>query len=204
MAVRADTVRPEQSSEDTIQKKKSGPFWARDDWSNILPDTVLDHLHFHRDSMRYSQRISRALDGAIIVFSAAIPVLAATPAPQAVLGGLGALVTVLAALGHQFGWKDNWIRQNRVIMAIQQELVWYRNGKLPYDGSTSEVMQKKLALRVEELVQADAETWAVRLEERDKEERDKEERDKEERDKDKKEPEGDRNHPPPKADRPSA
>ena len=84
-------------------------------------------------------------------------------------GSAGGLLA-LAHLGHQFGWKDNWIHQNRVIMAIQQELVWYRNGKLPYDGSTSEVMQKKLALRVEELVQADAETWAVRLEERDKEE----------------------------------
>jgi hypothetical protein len=191
MAVRADTTGPEQSSEEGSRQKsqeKSGPFWERGDWPKILPDTVLDHPNFHRDNARYSQRIARLLDGGIIVLSAAIPVMAAARVHQAVIGGLGASVTVLAALGHQFNWKDNWIRQNRVIMAIQQELVWYRNGQPPYDGSASEADQRKLALRVENVVQADAETWADRLEQ----------------DKKEKEQEGDRNGTLTKTGRPPA
>src|SRR5687768_4267684 len=101
MAVEVNARVPEQSSEDSTPQN-AGSFWERGDWPRILPDTVFDHLHFYRDNANSSRRIARLLDGAIIVISAAIPVMAAARVHQAILGGLGALVTVLAAMGHQF------------------------------------------------------------------------------------------------------
>jgi hypothetical protein len=143
------------------QKEHPQPFWDQDDWPQ---KRVQEHLKFHEDNKNYSQKISRLLDGTVLIVSASIPVVAATSAPKAVLAALGALVAVLTGLGHQFGWKENWIRQNRVVMAIHQELVWYRNGRPPYDGGESNNDSALLALRVEDIVQSDADMWASRIE----------------------------------------
>ena len=136
-------------------------FWEQENWPE---KRVLEHFEFYEKQTKYSEKIARLLDGAILVASASIPVVAATAIPKVVLAALGALVAVLSGMGHQFGWKENWARQNRVTMAINQELVWYRTGQSPYNGSRSQSEQALLALRVEDIAQADADTWSSRIE----------------------------------------
>ncbi|MWA01944.1 DUF4231 domain-containing protein [Actinomadura sp. LD22] len=132
-----------------------------------VPETVLNHLDFYRGTAGKCKRYARRVDVTVILLSSSIPVVAIFAIPQYVLGILGAVVAAIGTLGREFKWKENWIRENAVVMAIQQELVWFRHGVTPYDsGEDGGRRRSTLAVRVEEIVQDDAARWAGRLGER--------------------------------------
>jgi Protein of unknown function (DUF4231) len=81
--------------------------------------------------------MAQALDGIVLVLSAAIPTAAAMGSSTIVLGILGALITVLTGLSHEHRWKENWVRHVRSRVAIERELVSYKNKGQPYDAIES-------------------------------------------------------------------
>lgn len=132
-----------------------------------VPETVLKHLDFYRGTADKCKWYARRVDVTVILLSSSIPVVAIFAVPQYVLGILGAVVAAIGTLGREFKWKENWIRENAVVMAIQQELVWFRHSVAPYDSGEDDSRRRStLAVRVEEIVQDDAARWAGRMAER--------------------------------------
>jgi Protein of unknown function (DUF4231) len=128
-----------------------------------VPRTVLADLDAHERMSRYNQRMARAAESVILVVSASVPVAAALEAPAAVLGVLGGLVTVLAAMSTQYRWRENWTRHSQVVVNIHREMVKFDHGQHPYERSTEGGQRRaNLAINVENLVHADAGTWADR------------------------------------------
>jgi hypothetical protein len=134
--------------------------WRPEHWDEI-PQTVRGHLQFHLTTAANDQRLSRLLEFASLIVSATIPVAAAVDAPAGVIAGLGALATVLVSILTRGRYRENWLRHNQIILAIQHELVLFDHRRQPYrevDGDR----RATLALTVEELVQTEAASWAER------------------------------------------
>src|SRR5262245_33389200 len=104
------------------------PFWAKAEWQSVIPDTVLAHHQFRLDGKSSCERKARVQGVALIIVSASIPVTAAAQLPRWSIAALGALATVLAGIGQLYGWKENVVLENRSMVEIQQELVFWKNG----------------------------------------------------------------------------
>jgi hypothetical protein len=122
------------------------------------PQTVEASLETRREFAKHNQRMAHGTQSVVLVASASIPVATTLGAPGAVIGGLGAIVTVLASMNTQFRWHENWTRDSQVINGIQSELVLYDSKIPPYDDD-DERAGGRLAIRVQDLVSTDAAAW---------------------------------------------
>jgi hypothetical protein len=77
-----------------------------------------------------------------------------------ILGIAGALVTILTAISTRYQYRESWIRHNRVLLAIQSEIVKYAYRLDDYGSNDNQ--SGKLAFEVEQIVRTDATIWAER------------------------------------------
>ncbi|MFE6162152.1 MULTISPECIES: DUF4231 domain-containing protein [unclassified Streptomyces] len=129
-----------------------------------IPDRVQGHLRFFEDGAASCKRNASRVDLAVIILAAAIPAAAAFRVPGYYLALLGAAVVIVQSLGRNFQWKENWIRETAVLMAIQQEVVWFDHLIPPYGGGPDDDARRSLLVaRVETIVQEDAARWVGRM-----------------------------------------
>jgi Protein of unknown function (DUF4231) len=133
------------------------PDWPIERWDQV-PETVRVHLVYYKKLQSYNQFWSRGLELATLVVSAAIPVTAALKTNIVVPGALGALVVILTGINTRARYRENYLRETQIILAIQYQLVLFNYGEKPYDGNENE-RKAVLALRVEDLIERDARIW---------------------------------------------
>jgi len=133
------------------------PVWPIERWDQV-PETVITHLRYYMKLQSYNQFWSRCLELATLVVSAAIPVTAALKTNIVVPGALGALVVILTGINARARYRENYLRETQIILAIQHQLVLFNYGEKPYDGDEKE-REAVLALRVEDLIERDARIW---------------------------------------------
>jgi len=124
-----------------------------------VPRAVRGHLRFHQETAAHDLTMSRLLEIVTLVVSAAVPVAAAFHAPAGVLALIGATATVLVSVNARGRYRENWLRHNQVVLAIQHHLVRFDYRLPPYNGTDGD-RQATLAVTVEDLVQAEAAGWA--------------------------------------------
>jgi hypothetical protein len=132
--------------------------WTVPNWDSI-PDNVQRDWKHHIDRERITRRATKTFETAVIIISASITVMASFNAPPQVLGIAGALVTILTAISTRYQYRESWIRHNRVLLAIQTEIVKYSYRLDPYKGDDQ---TGRLAFEVEQIVATDATIWAER------------------------------------------
>jgi hypothetical protein len=139
------------------RKAKSPPTaWAI---GKPVSQSVQAHLDTNGRNATYNRRMAHAIESAVLVASASIPVATTLGAPGAVVGGLGGVVTVLAGMATQFPWRENWTRHSQLVNVIHREAALYDAGVPPYGDDTA---YAALAMNVENLVLADAAVWSER------------------------------------------
>jgi hypothetical protein len=134
-----------------------------------LPESVRVNWKHHLDREKVTRRATKVVESTTLLLSAAIPVMASFGIRAAVLGATGAIVAVLTGISTRYQYRESWLRHNRVLLAIQGEIVRYAYGWPPYetrDSSGGSGDQKfragRLAVNVETLVRTDADRWAER------------------------------------------
>lgn len=145
------------------------PFWAKAEWRDVLPDTVLAHHAFRLKGKESCERKWKYQHIALLLITASIPVVAAAEGSRILIAALGAIATFLAGVGDLFRWRENFIRENRSIMQIQRELVMWKVGREPYRRhkiDPNDALPEdadELTVRVEEIVQTEGEGWATSI-----------------------------------------
>jgi hypothetical protein len=143
-------------------------FWWKQAWKPAIPDTVLAHLDFRVRGQASCERKARWQGLSLIIVASLVPVAAAAQLPRWSIALLGALASMIAAIGQLYGWKENAIREARSVMQVQRELVLWKNGVPPY--RTLKQQPKPLdswahdnvllSTRVENVVQSEGKGWA--------------------------------------------
>jgi Protein of unknown function (DUF4231) len=123
------------------------------------PPSVTERLGWYARRVRTGRRATYAVDGTIIVVSAAIPAVAAAGASAGIAGVLGAIVTVLVGVRTLVRSASSWSRTAGTVVGMQRELVMWSLAAAPYD-TTDEVAAVTLAARIEKLVAAETTDWA--------------------------------------------
>jgi hypothetical protein len=148
-------------------------FWWKEEWKPAIPDTVLAHLDFRVRGQASCELKARWQGLSLIIIASSVPVAAAAQLSRWSIALLGALASVIAAIGQLYGWKENAVREARSVMQIQRELVLWKNGMTPYRALKTRPQPLDswdhdgvlLSIRVEDVVQSEGKGWAAWFEE---------------------------------------
>jgi hypothetical protein len=124
----------------------------------VPPPSVTERVGWYQQRVRRGRQATYALEGSIILVSAAIPAAVAAGAPAGVAGVLGAVVTALVGVRQLARFNAGWSRVAATVVAMQRELVLWSLAAAPYD-TADDAAAVTLATAIETLVRAETTQW---------------------------------------------
>ena len=131
----------------------SGPTWER----------LEDQIDWYGRKSTDAQHAYKALKVVQLVFTAAVPVVAALHATAWVIAALGGVVLILEGLQQLGQYQANWLSYRSTCEALKHEKHLYLAQAGPYTDTAS--ASRALAERVEGLVSQEHAKWASAREE---------------------------------------
>jgi hypothetical protein len=122
------------------------------------PPSVVQRLGWYAGRVRNGRLATYALEGSIIVVSAAIPATVAAGGSAGVAGVLGAIVTALVGVRQLMRLNATWSRVSATLVAMQRELVLWSVAAAPYDVDDT-AAGVALTTAIEGLVVAETTQW---------------------------------------------
>ena len=119
-----------------------------------------DQISWYDRKSLLNQRYFKRIKMIEIAAAALIPLLSAAHAPYMawVIGGLGALITLLEGMLHLNQYQQNWIAYRSTCESLKHEKYTYLGKASPYAGSPDP--HALLAERIESLVSQEHAKWA--------------------------------------------
>jgi Protein of unknown function (DUF4231) len=139
-------------------KSEGGPLENSPTW-----DRLQNQLAWYDAKSRLNQRWFKRLKVCQIVVAAAIPVAAATPAPDWLMGAGGALIVVLEGLQQLQQYQQNWTTFRATCERLKHEQFLFLAQAGPYGIAANP--EALLAERVESLVSQEQAGWVSQREE---------------------------------------
>lgn len=127
-----------------------------------LQERLEDQLSWYDKKSQYNQKYFKRLRLVEIISASLIPFLSGmtekSPYISWIIGGLGVLIAVSAAISALFKYHENWIKYRTTAEQLKHEKYSYLTNIKPYD---TEEKFSLLVERIEGLISKENSTWAT-------------------------------------------
>lgn len=127
-----------------------------------IKERIADQIKWYSDKATSNKLLNHWTKGAIIVFSATIPLLAGldfcSGLKNVILGILGALIAILSGLSGLLKFQEKWTEYRTTSETLKHEKILFQTKTGPYSEETEPF--KLLVTRTENLVSKEHSAWS--------------------------------------------